>query len=65
MRNSDDHHRDCGYHADQYPWECTCGAVQPPGFDGPVYREGRWFLRGAEVTQEEALLHIDWHPESS
>ena len=21
------HTNDCGWHADQYPWECTCGAI--------------------------------------
>jgi hypothetical protein len=22
-----EHHKDCGWHLDQYPWECNCGAV--------------------------------------
>lgn len=21
------HHQDCGWHVDQYPFECTCGAI--------------------------------------
>lgn len=29
------HHRFCGWHLDQYSWECTCGVSQPkhPEFD--------------------------------
>jgi hypothetical protein len=23
-----DHTIDCGFHLDQYPWECTCGAIK-------------------------------------
>jgi len=22
------HSKDCDYHLDQYPWECTCGAIE-------------------------------------
>lgn len=21
------HDKDCDYHVDQYPWECTCGVI--------------------------------------
>ena len=24
------HADDCDWHVDQYPWECTCGAIKPP-----------------------------------
>ena len=23
------HADDCDWHVDQYPWECTCGAIKP------------------------------------
>jgi hypothetical protein len=25
-----DHSIDCDWHFDQYPWECTCGAIACP-----------------------------------
>jgi hypothetical protein len=24
------HAKDCEWHAEQYPWECTCGLIQRP-----------------------------------
>jgi len=27
MTRAADHHQDCGWHVDQYPFECTCGVI--------------------------------------
>lgn len=30
------HEPDCGYHLDQYPWECSCGAIPDAASKRPV-----------------------------
>ena len=29
-----DHRSDCDWHIDQYPWECTCGAIKRKNYMG-------------------------------
>ena len=39
------HKRNCDYHADQYPWECTCGATEKMSYS-------EWILRRAQKLKD-------------
>jgi hypothetical protein len=34
------HHPDCGWHFEQYPWECDCGAIVDPDEFLPEWLKG-------------------------
>lgn len=41
------HHKDCEWHFDQYPWECTCGAIPDPHQFRP-----KWLKATVEPDQQ-------------
>lgn len=56
------HHQDCDYHADQYPWECTCGATRPKAswFDATALRSA--IYRAESYLEREGLVADNIRP---
>jgi hypothetical protein len=52
MRFSDKHKPDCGYHLDQYRWECDCGA-KTMSYDSKCYDLAEAFLEDEPALNTE------------
>jgi len=49
MPRAQDHAADCGWQLDQYPWECTCGAIADPNKFKPMWLKAP----GGQMPDEE------------